>query len=135
MCFQQVTGKQSVFKGKLLKIVLLKRRRKVKMAAYMKCTFCGLRILKHSVTAIVCAAIVCASGGYHTFEEEIDKICEAPIIAGSERVMIIRLIIQLTWMKDYMSWKGVMPEEIKPYVVFEIEEAKKLVGWEKEKDE
>lgn len=48
-----------------------------------------------------------------------------------ERMMIIRLIIQLQWMRDFMKYKSVMPTEIEPYINSVIEEARMSVNWVK----
>lgn len=46
-----------------------------------------------------------------------------------ERLMIIRLITQLMWFKNFMVYRGVMPTDLEPYLAYEIKEAKNLVNW------
>jgi hypothetical protein len=46
-----------------------------------------------------------------------------------ERMMIIRLITQLVWFRDYTTYRGVLPSELEPYISNVIQEARNMVDW------
>lgn len=48
-----------------------------------------------------------------------------------ERLMIIRLVTQLMWLRNYMAYRGVIIPDggVDQFIAGEIEEARALVDW------